>query len=126
MIAVFYDRKHGCEVTSAQLMGANVVESYATCGDSDDKQRPALEELWNSSRVVGELAYKTPECPKHQHWDRCLMTGDLVFLRIEEAEEALPMPGRGVGLRERSGGVLHGGRRTVLRPSGPVHQAACA
>ncbi len=87
MIAVFYDRKHHCEVTSEQLMGANVVESYATCGDSDDKQRPALEELWNTQRVVGDIAYKTPECPSYQNWDRCLMTSDLVFLRMEAAED---------------------------------------
>jgi hypothetical protein len=89
VIAVFYDRKHHCEVTSAQLCGAKVVESYASCGDADDKQRPALEELWNSSRLVGDLGYKTPDCPKYQNWDRYLMTGDLVFLRLED-EGATP------------------------------------
>jgi len=88
VIAIFYDRKHRCEVTSAQLVGTNVVESYASCGDADDRQRPALEELWNSSRIIGELAYRTRDCPKHQNWDRYLMTGDLVFLRMDDEHAA--------------------------------------
>ena len=95
MIAIFYDRKHHCEVTSAQLGSANVVENYANCGDADDKERPALKDLWNASRQIGDLAYKTPDCQKSQNWDRYLLTQDLVFLRLVEDEP------EGIMLRSR-------------------------
>jgi len=83
MIAVFYDRKHDCEVTSEQLMPINLVREIMT-GNSYEPDDKGLEE-----EKIGELGYKSPSCKKYQNWDRPVMYTDLVFIRLalSEAEE---------------------------------------
>lgn len=83
MNVIFWDRKHKREVKSSQLMSTNVVQHYVTCGDADDAPRPALEELYNTSQVVGEIGYKSEVCPDNCNWDLYLMEADLVFIRLE-------------------------------------------
>jgi hypothetical protein len=72
MIAVFYDRKHDCEVTSKQLMHINfVAEVKRTDYGYHDLQ-------------LGEFGYKSSECKKKINWDRGVMFTDLVFIRLED------------------------------------------
>ncbi len=83
MIAVFYDRKHGCEVTSDQLMPVNFVREVVTGNSYEPEEKGLMEDR------IGEFGYKSPTCQKYQNWDRPVMYTDLVFIRLalSEAEE---------------------------------------
>ena len=78
MKAVFYDRKHNCEVTSEQLMQVNYVTELVSREDGKDY----IHDL-----RLGEFGYKSPECKSYQNWDRGIMFTDLVFIRLENTEE---------------------------------------
>lgn len=80
MIAVFYDRKHECEVTSEQLILINYVTDLVCKQDNKEY----IHEL-----RLGEYGYKSSECKKFQNWDRAVMFTDLVFLRLECTKEEL-------------------------------------
>lgn len=80
--AIFYDRKHNCEVSADQICGINLVVTLArTQCDHERKTRKTISSAWDMQQ--GELGYKSPECTKSQNWDRWLNYGDLVFLRFE-------------------------------------------
>jgi hypothetical protein len=88
MIAIFYDRKNKREVSSGQLMEAKLMEEILTVDGNGCKDfaiyHPDRYEAFITERMVGELAYKSPNCPKHKNWDVWTNTVDLVFLRMEE------------------------------------------
>lgn len=87
MDAVFYDRKHKCEVRLSQLMGTNVVTDVITV-DGDDPKWMSRKDDWGVKRCqLGDIGYKSAECPDYCNWDRYLMETDLVFLRLEFGED---------------------------------------
>lgn len=86
VIAVFYDRKHNCEVTSEELVPIKLVAHYARCEDADDAWRPSPEHLRKVAETIGELGYTSPDCPAYQNWDRAVMLADLVFLYLRPAK----------------------------------------
>ena len=88
MKAVFYDRKNKREVTSEQLMSANLIEEYLVV-DSDGcapgtKYTPDTFDTYLAERKLGELAYKSEKCSSPYNWDLWTSTSELVFLRLEE------------------------------------------
>lgn len=83
MKAIFYDKKNKREVSSDELMPTNVVRTIVGADDQffrDEDSRFPIEE------VIGNLCYKTEECPSYQNWDKFLMETDLVFLRLEDTK----------------------------------------
>jgi hypothetical protein len=82
MIAIFYDRKYQCEVSNKEIVFINFVVDLACT--QDNNERKTNKTISNSYEMkLGELGYKSPECPKSQNWDRWLNYNDLVFLRFE-------------------------------------------
>jgi len=81
MIAVFYDRKHQCEVTSEQLMPINLVREIMTGNSYEPDDKGLVEDK------IGEFGYKSPICQKCQNWDRPVMYADLVFIRLDLSED---------------------------------------
>jgi len=84
MIAVFYDRKHNCEVTSEQLMPINYVTELLVANEDDITIPKDYHDL-----KLGEYGYKSKKCKKYQNWDRAVMFTDLVFIRLECTKEEL-------------------------------------
>lgn len=84
-VAIFYDRKHLCEVSANQLMGTNVVATLARTQDDQDidPTREGHSITGTHELCIGELGYKSLNCPKGVNFDRWLMLSDLVFLRFE-------------------------------------------
>jgi len=82
MIAVFYDRKHGCEVRSDELMSINLGTNLIS-KDPYEPEEPSGYH-WHQ---MGEIGYKSRKCKKDRNWDRALMVHDLVFLRLEDTDE---------------------------------------
>lgn len=87
--AVFYDRKHGCEVYSSQIVPINAVVTLAVTED-DGEERDAEKKTILSAfeNRIGVLGYKSPECSDKRNWDRFLNYADLVFIRFEFAEDS--------------------------------------
>jgi len=80
--AIFYDRKHDCEVSANQISRINLMVTLArTQEDSERKTHKTISSAWEAQ--LGELGYKSPDCPKTQNWDRWLNYSDLIFLRFE-------------------------------------------
>lgn len=87
MIAVFYDRRNRRNVTSQELVPIELVRDMVT-SDSDDRKQPKLKELYNVAISVGELGYKSENCPKIQNWDLYTNLDELVFLCLKDDETA--------------------------------------
>lgn len=69
--AIFYDRKHDCEVSSSEIMKISAAQELSSAeGGVYDLQ-------------IGELGYKSNSCRMAQNWDRAVMYTDLVFLRFD-------------------------------------------
>lgn len=81
--AIFYDRKHNCEVSAKKICHINLVVTLATTEDDYEAKRgeKTITSAFDAQR--GELGYKSKNCPKGQNWDRWLNYSDLVFLRFE-------------------------------------------
>jgi hypothetical protein len=84
--AIFYDRKHNCEVSADQIYEINFVTTLART--QDDYERSSRKTISGAYEMqTGALGYKSPECPRYQNWDRWLNYIDLVFLRFEQEED---------------------------------------
>lgn len=82
--AIFYDRKHLCEVKASQICGTNVICTVARTQDDCEERDPSAKTIDGCYEMpIGELGYKSPECGPHRNWDRFLNYTDLVFLRFE-------------------------------------------
>jgi hypothetical protein len=40
--------------------------------------------MWSHDLVIGDLGYRSPDCPNFKNWDMDTSINDLVFLRFEE------------------------------------------
>lgn len=92
MKAIFYDRKNKCEVSSDQLMEISLWETYAAVDNEGFAPGTPVKTLTDeygegclsiSTRRIGELGYKSDNCPSYKNWDYWCNTSDLVFLRLE-------------------------------------------
>jgi hypothetical protein len=82
MKAIFYDRKHGCEIDAKKLCPINAVATIArTQDDYERKNRKTIQGYYELQ--IGKFGYKSTDCPKECNWDRCVLYSDLVFLRFE-------------------------------------------
>lgn len=81
MKAIFYDRKHNCEVSNEELMLINLVVDLVNCTNDDFNGIDSYHEY-----QLGELGYKSENCPDYRNWDIAVMYTDLVFLRFEGEE----------------------------------------
>jgi hypothetical protein len=93
MIAVFYDRKHNCEVRSSELCSINLMHYPVTF--DDDGEAPCQvtpdfhkDRLFTRGVQLGTIGYKSPDCASYKNWDRWLNLDDLVFLKLEEDQPA--------------------------------------
>jgi hypothetical protein len=89
MKAIFYDRKNKREVSSEELMSANLKEEYAVVDGNGLPEHTHLNatiglDSYLRQRVIGELGYKSKECESYKNWDLWTMLNDLVFLRLED------------------------------------------
>ena len=84
--AVFYDRKHNCEVYASQLMPIRAVveiqrHDHNFTGhvlDAIHEEPPSPHDL-----VIGEFGYKSKTCASYKEWDCAVLYSDLVFIRFE-------------------------------------------
>lgn len=87
MIAVFYDRKNRCTVTSEQLMTINLCQSrlrvITAAAHGSEWQGRKKEKTFIDEEQVANLGYQSPKCPTSQNWDVYTTINDLVFLRLE-------------------------------------------
>lgn len=84
MKAIFYDRKHDCEVSNEELMFINAVDTIALTQDNSE-QRFNKTITGCSEKCIGELGYMDRgKIEKGINWNRYLMYTDLVFLRFED------------------------------------------
>lgn len=93
MIAVFYDRKNKCEVTSNKLTRIRLQSDYAAIDNEGYPSGTPVHELIDkygkehlliATKTIGEVGYKTENCPDYKNWDNWCMESDLIFLRLEE------------------------------------------
>lgn len=84
MIAIFYDTKNKCEVNSKQLMRINFVTDLLST-DSDDHSST----IGYHRMQLGNIGWRTKECPSCQNWDKWTLEENLVFLRLEDEPEEL-------------------------------------
>lgn len=102
MIALFYDRKNRCIVRSDELVETKVIAEVIQ-GDSQETDLlvDPLSELmkfeidgvkgsetvfpgllsWHTI-MLGEIGYKSKDCPSYMNFDRYCMQSDLVFLEM--------------------------------------------
>lgn len=85
MIVVFYDTKNNCEVKSNQLVFINYV-CDCLFGDQDDPST-SLNELGYHRFQLGDIGWKSKDCPSYKNWDMWTLRSNLVFLRLEEEIE---------------------------------------
>ena len=83
MNAIFYDKKHRCEVSNEQIMTTKLVVTLAITQDDHEEKLENKTITGAYEMVIGPLCYKTKDCPEFQNWDRFLDYNDLVFLRFE-------------------------------------------
>lgn len=81
MISVFYDRKNKREVTDKELCFINYVTEL---GVVDSSNKNPLKVLASHDQKLGELGYKSKNCPEYANWDLTCMYTDLVFLEFRE------------------------------------------
>ena len=91
--AVFYDRRHGREVRSSELCVTRLVVPLIAANPHDPPTKfefdtPESEYdtplMWSHDLVIGDLGYRSEDCPKFKNWDMDTSINDLVFLRFEE------------------------------------------
>jgi hypothetical protein len=91
--AVFYDRRHKREVRSSQLCVTRLVVPLVAADPHDpptkfEFDKPESEYdiplMWSHDLVIGDLGYRSPDCPNFKNWDMDTSINDLVFLRFEE------------------------------------------
>jgi hypothetical protein len=82
--AIFYDRKHGCEVKASEICHINFVHTIARTKSDEDLRKGKKRKITSAYEWrLGELGYKSPDCRQRINWDRWLMYTDLVFVRFE-------------------------------------------